>query len=80
MCKSIFCINKISNYNHMVFVFHNLTNNFRGLLFDHMAHDHGFNVGLPDNLGKYFFFLTHMLFLMFQTHYVKKKNYSITTK
>lgn len=22
----------------------------RGLLFDHMAHDHGFNVGLPDNL------------------------------
>jgi hypothetical protein len=36
----------------LVFVFHNLTNNFRGLLFDHMAHDHGFNVGLPDNLGK----------------------------
>lgn len=27
---------------------------FRAEMFDHMTHDHGFSIGLPDNLGLYF--------------------------
>lgn len=37
----------------------------RGLLFDHMAHDHGFNVGLPDNIGT-------LIFLTFSAHITKR--------